>query len=52
MRKWRRIDWVEPNPDMYAVAKSLVPDRYGSLEKTTLKADIVAGENTVTFDLK
>jgi hypothetical protein len=47
------IQSIQTGADMYAPAKSLIPDKYGSLEKSDLRADIKAGEtNTVSFDLK
>lgn len=47
------IQAIVPGADMYAPVKSLIPDRYGSLEKSDLKAEISAGENPpLTFDLK
>ena len=43
----------QQSDDMYApTAKSPIPERYASLEKSDLTAEIVAGENTVDFELK
>ena len=46
------VQAVQGGPDMYAPAKSLIPDSYGSVEKSGLTAEIQPGETVVNFDLK
>jgi hypothetical protein len=46
------IHSAQEGADMYAPSKSLIPEKYGSLDKSELTADIKPGENTVTFDLQ
>jgi hypothetical protein len=46
------ISSAPQSDDMYAAPKSLIPEKYGSLDKSDLTAEIKAGENTLTFELK
>ena len=41
-----------PAGDMYTKRKSLLPAKYGSVKTTDQIADVVAGENSVKFELK
>jgi hypothetical protein len=46
------IQSIPSAEDMYAPAKSAIPEKYSSLTNSGLSAEIKPGENTVNFDLQ
>jgi len=43
---------VSKEPGSVIMPKCITPEKYGSKEKTPLKAELKAGANTANFDLK